>query len=1139
MNRSTVISALARGIPGQGRPLGWRAGIHALVLCVALIAASSVTAQPPFQGQPPAPPLRLFGQVSLGAGLAPDGTVVTASISGTTTTKSTTTTSGSYSFNVPADDPNTTEIDGGVDGATVTLYVGGGSGYTGDPAACQIAFDSGGVPPARNLDVPSAAALDISLSASPGQPGVGQQVTLSGTVRDMDGSPVAGATVSASWADGSQDTQGSTGGDGTFSLGHAYASSGTFLVQVTASNAGMAPDSGSLSLVVGISLTSTSPPPSGGGSFPPPTETESPALTPTPTTTPTPTSTPTPTATLTPIPTALPSAVPALTPTQSPTATAIPAVSPTPSPIILVPTPTPSPTIVVAPTPSSGTTIEVSSLSVSQDTAEAGEPIIVQFSVTNTGSRESDYAIDILVNGGVDSTVTGSLLAGASRTLVVSIIRSEPGAYTVAVEGLVESFAIAPALMEISQLNVSPGNVGAGDAVTISAWIANLGGSPGDYEVDFTVAGNTEGSFTGTLPAGSSKPLVMETQREQPGTYSVTVGNLAGQFVVLEPLLDMEIPQHVLMGEDTTQARDMAGNVLAVTGNTADIEETESGDFEVVLPVALEEGGHLMQLYDAASGILLAENEIRIPILDAQGQEAMSIVAEVTSTVGTGTQARARLNSESLRLEVPEKSVDLSGSNPTAGRVSVSISARLNKLPDQARISVTAKESLTPDAQSGFELLAQESDSTIASVGAAVEVTRTNLENGRDIGTVTLQISVGAPWVEENGGIEKVLIARRGDDGLRQFLPTTFIGDDGEGHMTFEAISERGFSVFSILALAPTPEIDFQDLTIQPEIIAPGEGAEVTVTAVNAGDIQAMSTVILRLNGEPYQVQSISLEPGSQKTLSFFLTREQVGKYQVEVGGLTGELEVALPLSAAQVTATSIRISPEQINPGDMVTITATVSNTGAQTGKLDIPLKINGVLAQLVPVLVPGGGTAEVTFTLSPQIWGKYTVEVLGMDGNLEVTRVLTKASLVVTDLSVSSPQADQGEPVTVTFTASNTGEQAGTFTIVLMINGQEERRLEVSLEGLSSTPQSLQVVRDQPGEYEITLDDLSATFEVTGSVAPETQPTPTALPEPEEQGRNWLPIVLLVVLVPLLAAGAAAAYFMVYRPRRSGTGS
>jgi len=78
---------------------------------------------------PPTLPMTVYGTVTLNGSLAPDGTIVRAVISSTQVATANVFTSGGqsglYEMNVPADDPDTAEIDGGQPGQTVTFAVTG------------------------------------------------------------------------------------------------------------------------------------------------------------------------------------------------------------------------------------------------------------------------------------------------------------------------------------------------------------------------------------------------------------------------------------------------------------------------------------------------------------------------------------------------------------------------------------------------------------------------------------------------------------------------------------------------------------------------------------------------------------------------------------------------------------------------------------------------------------------------------------------------------------------------------------------------------------------------------------------------------------------------------------------------------
>ena len=125
----------------------------ALILLVALGASSATVLAVPMQ------PNQVFGDVAIGTSDVPDGIEVSANIGGVAYA-TTITLDGKYGydplFKVPADDPATDDKEGGVDGDTVVLCVGG-------VEAGSTSFTKGG-----------SVRVDLAVSAlpAPGQPGI-------------------------------------------------------------------------------------------------------------------------------------------------------------------------------------------------------------------------------------------------------------------------------------------------------------------------------------------------------------------------------------------------------------------------------------------------------------------------------------------------------------------------------------------------------------------------------------------------------------------------------------------------------------------------------------------------------------------------------------------------------------------------------------------------------------------------------------------------------------------------------------------------------------------------------------------------------------------------------------------------------
>ena len=106
-----------------------------IILAVTLVSLGTVYAIPKM-------PHQFYGAVTVDGVAAPDGTVVEAKIGGIVYEESTTS-GGLYGwspvFQVPADDTDTGTVEGGVDGESVSFYVGGVL------ASSSVVFSSGAV----------------------------------------------------------------------------------------------------------------------------------------------------------------------------------------------------------------------------------------------------------------------------------------------------------------------------------------------------------------------------------------------------------------------------------------------------------------------------------------------------------------------------------------------------------------------------------------------------------------------------------------------------------------------------------------------------------------------------------------------------------------------------------------------------------------------------------------------------------------------------------------------------------------------------------------------------------------------------------------------------------------------------------
>ena len=92
-----------------------------------------------------------------------------------------------------------------------------------------------------------------------------------------------------------------------------------------------------------------------------------------------------------------------------------------------------------------------------------------------------------------------------------------------------------PAAFQIAELTINPSKVNPGEEVTITAKVANKGGTEGSYSAKLGVNNIAEVVKEIYISAGESQTLNFVVSRDIQGTYTVTLGELAGQFEVIKP----------------------------------------------------------------------------------------------------------------------------------------------------------------------------------------------------------------------------------------------------------------------------------------------------------------------------------------------------------------------------------------------------------------------------------------------------------------------------------------------------------------------------------------------------------------------------------------------------------------------------
>jgi uncharacterized membrane protein len=137
----------------------------------------------------------------------------------------------------------------------------------------------------------------------------------------------------------------------------------------------------------------------------------------------------------------------------------------------------------------------------------------------------------------------------------------------------------------------------------------------------------------------------------------------------------------------------------------------------------------------------------------------------------------------------------------------------------------------------------------------------------------------------------------------------------------------------------PTAEFRVSDLVISPEEVNPGQVVTISCRVTNIGGEAGDYTV--RLGGDFMADQTVTLQPGESKTLSFEVTPSVANTYQVAVDGQSGSFR-AVTTPVADIRVENLTITPSEVYVGEKVTISVTATNYGNATGSKQITCAVS-----------------------------------------------------------------------------------------------------------------------------------------------------------------------------------------------------
>ena len=189
-----------------------------------------------------------------------------------------------------------------------------------------------------------------------------------------------------------------------------------------------------------------------------------------------------------------------------------------------------------------------------------------------------------------------------------------------------------------------------------------------------------------------------------------------------------------------------------------------------------------------------------------------------------------------------------------------------------------------------------------------------------------------------------------------------------------------------------------------------------------------------------------------------------------------------------------ISVASAAVNPGDPVIVSTSIHNPSLQEVEFRITLLVDEVPEEGRVVLLPGGATRIVKFTVARSEPGVHIARL----GALATSFLVLSPQFALRDLRIAPQVVAAGEPVTILAAVKNVGPAPGSFQVPLVINGQvTEVRSQLLAAGETVTA-AFRIREFTPGSYSTLVGDLPGSFTVIGPTVDITIPASVPISVP-----------------------------------------
>ena len=180
------------------------------------------------------------------------------------------------------------------------------------------------------------------------------------------------------------------------------------------------------------------------------------------------------------------------------------------------------------------------------------------------------------------------------------------------------------------------------------------------------------------------------------------------------------------------------------------------------------------------------------------------------------------------------------------------------------------------------------------------------------------------------------------------------------------------------------PGFSISDLEIKPDEVDPAEEIDISARVKNMGEVTGDYTVNLRINEDKVASETITLAAGESERVHFKVVKDEPDVYKVEMNGLKGQFIVKS--TVAKFSTYNLKVFPDEVLPGETVTISVQITNVGDLEGSYLLILNINESRKQSQEIKLGARETREVKFSIIEDNSGSYNVMIDDLTGGFIV---------------------------------------------------------------------------------------------------------------------------------------------------------